>query len=78
MAKAKPRKRLRRRGFFGRWNRVLIPVFVLLLIPAVQVAVVRLTLSPPLIRPLGLPIYVARFPSAPFINQNWMQIAGSL
>ena len=29
------------RGFFGRWKWVLIPVSVLLLIPATQVAVVR-------------------------------------
>jgi len=69
MEKTKPRKRLRPRGFFVRWNWVLIPVLVLLVIPAMQVAVVRLTLSLPLTRPLGLPIYVAAARLAPFINQ---------
>jgi hypothetical protein len=41
---------------------------LLLLIPGMQVAVVRLTRSLPFTRPLGLPIYVARLPSTPFIN----------
>jgi hypothetical protein len=34
-------KRLRRRGFFRRWKWVWIGLLVLLLIPAVQVGVVR-------------------------------------
>jgi hypothetical protein len=41
MPKPKSRKRLRPRGFFRRWKWVLIPVVVLLLIPAMQAAVVR-------------------------------------
>jgi hypothetical protein len=40
MPKPKPRKRLRPRGFFRRWKWVLIPVVALLVIPAMQVAVV--------------------------------------
>ena len=38
MPKPKPRKKLRPRGFFGRWKWVLITVVVLFLIPAMQVA----------------------------------------
>jgi hypothetical protein len=58
----------RTRGRRRRWKWVRIPLAVLLLIPALQVAVVGLTRSLPLTLPCGLPIYVARFPSAPFIN----------
>src|SRR5207245_8279646 len=43
--------RLRPRGFFRRWKWVLIPVVVLLLIPAMQVAVVRF-IHPPLTLPM--------------------------
>ncbi|HSC42023.1 MAG TPA: hypothetical protein VLH17_07040 [Candidatus Binatia bacterium] len=59
-------KRSASRGVAKKW--ILIVLVVLLLIPAVQVAVVRFTLSLPLVRPFGLSIYVARFPSTPFIN----------
>jgi ABC-type glycerol-3-phosphate transport system permease component len=34
-----------------------------------------LTRSRPLISPLGLPIYVARFPSAPFTSWNYIEFA---
>ena len=65
------------RGLGKKW--ILLLIVTLLLIPAMQMAVARLTLSLPLTRPLGWkarprlrlrygPIYVARFPSAPFIN----------
>ena len=51
MPAPKPRKRLRPRGFFGRWKWILILVVVLLLIPAMQVAVVRF-INPPLTLPM--------------------------
>src|SRR6476646_10355914 len=51
MPTPKPRKRLRPRGFFGRWKWVLILIVVLLLIPAMQVAVVRF-INPPLTLPM--------------------------
>jgi hypothetical protein len=70
-------KRLRPRGFIGRWNRVkgsasrgrwkkwvLIPVVVLLLIPAMQVAVVRFV-NPPLTLPMLIEQGSATFSSAP-------------
>jgi membrane peptidoglycan carboxypeptidase len=56
------------RGSGRRWKWILVLLLVFLLIPVMQVALVRLTLSLPLIRPFGLPIYVARLPSTPFIN----------
>jgi monofunctional biosynthetic peptidoglycan transglycosylase len=51
MPAQKPRKRLRPRGFFGRWKRVLIPVVILLLTPAMQVAMVRF-INPPWTLPM--------------------------
>src|SRR5437868_4003173 len=63
MAKPKPRKRLRPRGFFRRWKWVLIPVVVLLLIPALQVAVVRF-INPPLTLPMLIDQGNAMFSSA--------------
>jgi monofunctional biosynthetic peptidoglycan transglycosylase len=53
MAKPKPRKRLRPRGFFGRWKWVLILLMVLLLVPAMQVAVVRFV-NPPRTLPMWI------------------------
>ena len=64
MPKPKPRKRLRPRGFFGRWKWVLIPVLVLLLVPAMQVAVVRF-INPPLTLPMLIDQGSAMFSSAP-------------
>ena len=63
MAKQKPRKRLRPRGFFGRWKWVLIPVLVLLLVPAMQVAVVRF-INPPWTLPMWIDQGGAMFSSA--------------
>jgi monofunctional glycosyltransferase len=60
----KPRKRLRPRGFFGRWKWVLIPVLALLLIPAMQVAVVRFV-NPPLTLPMLIDRGSAMLSSAP-------------
>jgi monofunctional glycosyltransferase len=62
MPKPKPRKRLRPRGFFGRWRWVLIPVVVLLLIPAMQVATVRF-INPPLTLPMLIDQVGAMFSS---------------
>ena len=67
------------RGLGKKW--ILVLLVALLLIPAVQVALVRLTLSLPLIRPLGWkarprlrlrygPIYVARFDSSSSQNTH--------
>jgi membrane peptidoglycan carboxypeptidase len=64
MPKPKPRKRLRPRGFFRRWKWVFIPVVVLLLIPAIQVAVVRL-INPPLTLPMLIDQGSAMFSRAP-------------
>jgi monofunctional biosynthetic peptidoglycan transglycosylase len=64
MPKPKPRKRLRPRGFLGRWKWVLIPVAVLLLIPAMQVAVVRF-INPPLTLPMLIEQGSAVFSKAP-------------
>ena len=42
------------------------------------VVVGRLTLSLPLSRPHGLPVYVARIPAAPFCETpNWNQLASA-
>jgi monofunctional glycosyltransferase len=60
----KPRKRLRPRGFLGRWKWVLIPMMVLLLIPAMQVAVVRF-IHPPLTLPMLIDQGSAMFSRAP-------------
>ena len=64
MPTPKPRKRLRPRGFFGRWKWVLIPVVVLLFIPAMQVAVVRF-INPPWTLPMLIEQGSAIFSSAP-------------
>ena len=64
MPTPKPRKRLRPRGFFGRWKWVLIPVLVLLFIPAMQVVVVRFV-NPPLTLPMLIEQGGAMFSSAP-------------
>ena len=64
MLKPKPRKRLRPRGFFRRWRWVLIPVAVLLLIPAMQVAAVRF-INPPWTLPMLIDQSGAMFSSAP-------------
>jgi len=52
------------RGFFRRWKRVLIPVAVLLLIPAMQVAVVRF-INPPRTLPMLIEQVGATFSKAP-------------
>ena len=51
MRTPKPRKRLRPRGFFGRWKWILIPLVVLLLVPPIEVALVRF-INPPRTRPM--------------------------
>jgi monofunctional glycosyltransferase len=75
MAKPKPRKRLRPRGFFGRWKRVLIPVVVLLLVPAMQVAVVRFV-DPPRTLPMLIEQGGATFSSAPKrpLRYRWIDL----
>ena len=60
----KPRKRLRPRGFFGRWKWVLIVLVVLLLIPAIQVALVRF-INPWRTLPMLIDQGSAMFSSAP-------------
>jgi monofunctional biosynthetic peptidoglycan transglycosylase len=69
----KPRKRLRPRGFFGRWKWVLIPVVVLLLIPAMQVAMVRF-INPPLTLPMLIEQGSAMFSSGPTrpLRYHWI------
>src|SRR5205809_48988 len=64
MPAPKPRKRLRPRGFFGRWKWVLISILVLLLIPALQVAVVRF-INPPVTLPMLIEKAGAMFSSRP-------------
>jgi monofunctional biosynthetic peptidoglycan transglycosylase len=65
MPASKPRKRFRPRGFFfGRWKWVFILIIVLLLIPAMQVAVVRFV-NPPLTLPILIEKARAMFSSAP-------------
>jgi hypothetical protein len=64
MPKPKLRKRLRPRGFFGRWKWVLIPVVALLLIPAMQVVVVRF-INPPWTLPMLIDQGGTIFSSAP-------------
>ncbi len=69
----KPRKRLRPRGFFGRWKWVLIPMVVLLLIPAMQVATVRFV-NPPWTLPMLIEQIGATFsegPKAP-LRYHWI------
>src|SRR5881392_2730220 len=52
------------RGFFRRWKWVLVLLVVLLLIPAMQVAVVRF-INPPLTLPMLIDQGSAMFSSAP-------------
>jgi monofunctional glycosyltransferase len=75
MSKPKPRKRLRPRGFFGRCKWVLIPVVVLLLIPAMQVAVVRFV-DPPWTLPMLIDQSGAMFSSAPKhpLRYHWIDL----
>jgi monofunctional biosynthetic peptidoglycan transglycosylase len=69
MAKPKTRKRLRPRGFFGRWKWVLMPAVVLLLIPAMQVAVVRFV-DPSVTVPMLIEQGGAMFSTAPKQTQT--------
>ena len=75
MPRPKPRKRLRPRGFFGRWKWVLIPVVVLLLIPAMQVAVVRF-INPPRTLPMLIDQCSAMFSRAPKppLRYRWIDL----
>jgi hypothetical protein len=75
MPKPKPRKRLRPRGFFRRWKWVLIPVVVLLLIPAMQVAVVRF-INPPWTLPMWIDQGSAMFSSTPKppLRYRWIDL----
>jgi monofunctional biosynthetic peptidoglycan transglycosylase len=71
----KPRKRLRPRGFFGRWKWVLIVLVVLFVIPAMQVAAVRF-INPPwtlpmLIEQVGTTF--TRAPKAP-LRYRWIDL----
>jgi hypothetical protein len=52
------------RGFFRRWKWVLIPLVALLLLPAMQVAVVRF-INPPWTLPMLIDQGSAMFSSAP-------------
>src|SRR5689334_14864566 len=71
----KPRKRLRPRGFFGRWKWVLILIVVLLFIPAMQVAMVRF-INPPWTLPMLIEQVGARFSSAPKtpLRYRWISL----
>ena len=71
----KPRKRLRPRGFFGRWKWVLIPVLVLLLIPAMQMALVRF-INPPWTLPMLIEQVGATFSKAPKapLRYRWIDL----
>jgi hypothetical protein len=75
MPKPKPRKRLRPRGFFGRWKWVLILLVVLLLIPAMQVAVVRF-INPPWTLPMLIDQDSAMFSSGPKhpLRYRWIDL----
>jgi monofunctional glycosyltransferase len=75
MPKPKPRKRLRPRGFFRRWKWVLIPVVILLLIPAVQVATVRF-INPPWTLPMLINQSGAMFSRAPKdpVRYRWIPL----
>ena len=75
MHKPKPRKRLRPRGFFRRWKWVFIPVMVLLLIPAMQVAVVRF-INPPRTLPMVIDQGSAMFSSTPKhpLRYRWIDL----
>ncbi len=72
MPKPKLRKRLRPRGFFSRWNWVLIPVVVLLLIPAMQVAVVRF-INPPWTLPMLIEKVSSSAPKSPLLY-HWIDL----
>jgi monofunctional biosynthetic peptidoglycan transglycosylase len=65
-------KRLRRRGFFRRWKWVLIPVVVLLLIPAMQVGVVRF-INPPRTLPMWIEQVSPSGPKAP-LRYRWINL----
>jgi monofunctional biosynthetic peptidoglycan transglycosylase len=71
----KPRKRLRPRGFFSRWKWVLILLVVLLLIPAMQVAVVRF-INPPWTLPMLIDQGSAMFSRAPKrpLRYRWISL----
>lgn len=75
MPTPKPRKRLRPRGFFRRWKWVLIPVVVLLVIPAMQVAVVRF-INPPWTLPMLIEQGSAVFSNAPKhpLRYRWIDL----
>jgi monofunctional biosynthetic peptidoglycan transglycosylase len=75
MPKPKPRKRLRSPGFFRRWKWVLIPVVGLLLIPAMQVAVVRFV-NPPRTLPMLIDQGTGMFSSAPKhpLRYRWISL----
>jgi monofunctional glycosyltransferase len=72
MPKPKPRKKLRPRGLFGRWKWILIPVLVLLLIPAMQVGVVRFV-DPPVTLPMVIE-QASSGPKAP-LRYRWIPLA---
>src|SRR5256886_1532941 len=63
------------RGFFRRWKWVLIPVVVLLLIPAIQVAGVRF-INPPLTLPMLIEQGGAMFSKAPTrpLRYRWIDL----
>jgi len=63
------------RGFFGRWKWVLIPVVVLLLIPAMQVAVVRF-INPPWTLPMFIDQIGATFSKGPKppLRYHWIPL----
>jgi monofunctional glycosyltransferase len=82
MPKPKPKKRrvnrvkgFASRGFFRRWKWVLIPVVALLLIPAMQVAVVRFV-NPSWTLPMLIEQVGATFSSAPKapIRYRWIDL----
>ena len=72
MPKPKPREKLRSRGFFGRWKWVLITVLGLLLIPAVQVAVVRFV-DPPRTLPMWIEQVASSGGKAP-LRYRWIPL----
>jgi monofunctional biosynthetic peptidoglycan transglycosylase len=73
MPNAKPRKKLHPRSFFRRWKWVGITAVVLLLIPAIQVAVVRFV-DPPRTVPMLLEQVSSSGPKAP-LRYRWIPLA---
>lgn len=73
MSKTKPRKRLRPRGFLRGWKWFLIPLLLLLLVPALQVAVVRFV-NPPRTLPMWIEQMSWSGPKVP-LRYSWIPLS---